>query len=93
MIFPRLDRLIVAGFRALWWKLRGWDLVVPWEVHEKRIAECENCRQWFCPMARQCLQCTCFVDIKTWVAPETCPAGKWGQFKQPCRLSRSKALQ
>lgn len=76
MIFPRIDRAIWAGLRALWWKICRREVVVPGDVQEERVTECEHC-VWLDREDRQCLDCTCFVDAKTWVASEYCRRGKW----------------
>jgi hypothetical protein len=74
--------MIIAAWRALWWKLRGREVIVPSDVHDERLVECENGCEWFDPMDRQCLDCTCFVDLKVWVAGESCPRGKWDVYRK-----------
>lgn len=90
MKLPRIDLFIWAMFNILWWKLCGRPILVPADVQEERIADCETCDD-FEPVSRQCLDCTCFVDGKTWFASEECPKKKWLKYFLPCLLSKRKA--
>lgn len=86
MKFPRIDRAILAGVKALWWKILRREVIVPAYVQEERAGECEVC-EWFDPVDRQCLDCSCFVDLKTWVASERCRRGKWDIYlAKRCRF-------
>jgi hypothetical protein len=42
---------------------------------EERMSVCQRCAHLM-PMNR-CRLCGCFVKLKTWMATETCPEGKW----------------
>jgi hypothetical protein len=77
MIVPNVIRGMWAALRVLWWKLRGRPVIVPGQEQEYRVSICEDDCEWFDPQDRQCLDCTCFVDLKTWTASESCPRGKW----------------
>jgi hypothetical protein len=79
MKIPNILTFFKAMLRAAWWKLRGRPVLVPSEVQEVRIGKCEGCI-WFDPHARQCLDCSCFVDAKTWLASEECHRGRWEQY-------------
>ncbi len=47
------------------------------DVLDGRIDRCITCAM-FEASSRQCRKCTCFVDVKTLFAPESCPLKKWG---------------
>jgi hypothetical protein len=49
---------------------------VPYKVKEARMNICEGCPM-FQPHQKRCLECTCFLDIKTMLGEERCPIGKW----------------
>lgn len=42
----------------------------------KRIEICNSCEHLFKP-TNTCKKCGCFMDVKTWLAPASCPIGKW----------------
>lgn len=46
------------------------------DVIRERTHRCETCWR-FDSRDRQCLTCTCFVDLKVALAPERCPASRW----------------
>lgn len=65
------------------------DEYVDKEEAERRLSICEACDR-FDPTNRKCLECGCFMDVKTklksqydYKKQETiitrCPLGKWGQ--------------
>ncbi|QDU26234.1 hypothetical protein ETAA8_13100 [Anatilimnocola aggregata] len=41
---------------------------------QTRLATCHGCEIF---SAGRCQSCGCFVAIKSWLAHETCPLGKW----------------
>jgi len=47
------------------------------EVREQRLNTCLSCEHLFKP-TNTCKKCGCFMDAKTWLAPASCPIGKWG---------------
>ena len=51
-------------------------LAVDDNVQEARLAICRECEYLFKP-SMQCKKCGCFVQVKTSLAPFSCPAGKW----------------
>lgn len=55
------------------------SVVVPLEVQQIRLRLCENCEA-FVPDSRQCIECTCFVDCKVWLASESCPRKRWSKL-------------
>lgn len=89
MRFPRPDRFLVALAKLVWDLIRLRPVLVDPGVQADRISECERCDD-FDPEARQCLSCTCFCDVKTWMAFEECPKKKWRKKILPCLLSRFK---
>jgi hypothetical protein len=52
------------------------NIVAPGHVIAARVARCEGCR-WFIESSRQCRLCTCFIDVKTLLAAESCPEHHW----------------
>jgi hypothetical protein len=47
-------------------------------LSEKRMRFCLVCAE---RKKKKCLLCGCFIDLKTRVKTEACPAGKWGAVK------------
>ncbi len=47
---------------------------VPLAEQERRLAICRGCQHW---TGRRCLLCGCFGKLKTRLATESCPIGKW----------------
>ena len=41
-----------------------------------RLGVCKGCERLFKP-TRTCLECGCFMGLKTWLKDSTCPIGKW----------------
>lgn len=60
--------------------LRREPFAVPAEVQDDRLALCNEC-EFLVPDSRQCVKCTCFVDIKTLLSTESCPVKKWGSLR------------
>lgn len=79
MVLPNIPRF----FRSLWRLVRWWSsgkpVLVPEKVEKYRLAHCEIC-EWFDPVDRQCLNCTCLVDVKAKWSSEECPEGHWGIY-------------
>jgi len=77
--FDMFPRAIRAVFRTLWFRLRGFSIIVSGEEQFLRAAECEYCvfRE-----GEQCEKCGCFIEAKTWLAAEECPYGWWGPVKR-----------
>ena len=51
-------------------------ILVDAEIIDSRLSECESCEHLFKP-TRNCKLCYCFVDAKTKLKGQSCPAGKW----------------
>ena len=47
------------------------------ETRNERLSICQSCEHLFKP-TNTCKKCGCFMDAKTWLAPASCPIGKWG---------------
>jgi len=63
--------------------VKGDSLLLDEESEKQRLAACEGkpgetppCPA-FEPKSRQCLDCTCFVDLKAKLATEKCPRHRW----------------
>lgn len=62
--------------RVCWDLIRKKDILASVELADSRLAICERCI-YFEPEARQCSECTCFVDVKTQLRRESCPRDQW----------------
>lgn len=65
----------IAAIRRIIRRLRaGQRITASDEVVDMRRAIC-----WACPSrdVNQCVECTCFIDLKTRLASEKCPLGHW----------------
>ncbi len=63
---------------------RPWDIFnnrigrVSSDIADKRYSICISCPK-IVPVTRQCLECGCFMKIKTTLPNAECPIGKWGK--------------
>ena len=46
------------------------------EQREKRMKACLSCA-WYISDTKRCAKCGCVVPLKTYLAEESCPVGKW----------------
>lgn len=78
MTFNR--RTVPTALRALWRFLKALfspePAIASEDVIRERLHRCETCWR-FDSRDRQCLSCTCFVDLKVALAPERCPSSRW----------------
>lgn len=79
MIFNR--HTIPNALAALWRVIRRAlfepdRISVPLEEFDRRIHACEQCDRMV-KDSRQCMECTCFVDLKAWMSTERCPRKRW----------------
>lgn len=81
MIFRRdtISNFLAAIGRVLRQILRREPFAVPPDVQDTRLSFCNRC-EFLVPDSRQCVKCTCFVDIKTLLSTESCPERKWGRL-------------
>lgn len=84
MIFSRhtVPNALRSLFRAGGQLVRG-PITVPRSIWFQRQIACIQCPQ---NDGSQCRVCTCFIAIKTEVATESCPLGKWGKATRPYRV-------
>lgn len=80
-IIPTFAKAVGRFFGALF---RGAPVVVDHDVRTARLLRCRKCPRYYEP-AQQCGLCLCDVELKTWVATESCPDARW---KQQTRFSR-----
>lgn len=63
---------------------RPWDLINPTigrvddSVQEHRYSICNSCDRFFA-LTKQCLECGCFMNLKTQLPHAECPLNKWGK--------------
>jgi hypothetical protein len=80
MKFPNVPRFFRSMWRLARWFVLGRTVIVPEKVELERLSHCEKPCEWFDPESRQCLNCTCLVDLKTKISSEECPEGYWGMY-------------
>lgn len=86
MRIPNPWTAALAAGRALWGFFSGKNILASETVVEERLQQCESCL-FFDPEFRQCNKCSCFVDVKSQLATETCPEGRW----KPVQLTKTWA--
>lgn len=73
----------LGAFQALWRivssQFHKQAILVSEQVQQNRIDICEVC-EFFERDSRQCSRCYCFVDLKSGLATEKCPAGFWAKI-------------
>lgn len=70
-------RLVAELSRALYARIRGYELLAGVEVEEARLEKCLSC-EFLDEETEQCGVCSCFVRAKAMVAVSRCPKKKWG---------------
>lgn len=57
---------------------------------EACLAVCAGCDKWE-PQAGRCLECGCFTALKSRLATEQCPLGRWPGFDRPAEACQPPA--
>jgi hypothetical protein len=83
MRVPNLKNAAKSACRVVKAVVKGDPLLLDEQSVRQRLAACEGipgktppCPA-FEPSARQCLDCTCLVDLKSQLATEKCPRHRW----------------
>lgn len=76
MKFPNPFRFFKSVVKSLILFIQDEKVFVTEEVSSARLKRCQRCYR-FEPEFRQCLECSCFVDLKVQLAAESCPKGFW----------------
>lgn len=76
MKFPNLFNAASSLLRLIRALFRREPVLVAQEVLDERLETCYACKR-FEANDRQCLECTCFIDLKAQLDTETCPLKKW----------------
>jgi len=75
---PCLLAAVGRVFRQIFF--RGEPFIVGPDEHEARLEKCNQC-EYLVPDSRQCVRCTCFVDVKTLLSTESCPEKYWTEVR------------
>lgn len=67
-------RFAWAICRALVYKIKGNHFLADHDKERQRLAVCDSC---FHNNYEVCLICGCQIELKTMIASEICPIGKW----------------
>jgi len=62
--------------KAVFWFLWSGGSIVTRRERKTRIKTCRTCPSYM-PRTKRCFLCGCFVEIKSWLPHEDCPAEKW----------------
>lgn len=76
MTFPNPFEAAGALLRLIQAYFRGDPFIVSGRVRAKRRRICNRCPRRE-PVSDQCLECTCFLSLKTELTTEKCPLDKW----------------
>lgn len=76
MIFPSLPNAWASFKRLVLALFRREPVLVSQEVADARLNTCYACER-YAPDDGQCLECTCYVEIKAQLDTEKCPLKKW----------------
>lgn len=71
---PGLLRMAVTATKAMMKYIGSGLKATPADLQQKRIATCQTCEHH---TGIRCRVCGCFTNIKTRMAHEQCPIGKW----------------
>ena len=75
-ILTQLGTAAAAGVQAASSLARGESPFVQSAEQNAREAICRDCDR-FDPRWNRCLECRCFLAVKTWLKAQSCPLGKW----------------
>lgn len=81
--YPSLAKMAGNAAAAMADVAKGWfkggQVRVAKEEQERRFAICQSCTEWFDPEKERCRhpRCGCYMRLKTWLASQRCPIGKW----------------
>ena len=81
--------LAVTHWRSLKAFMRGNHVIVPQEVAQERWNECIRCDRLLYDEVNpdtdkkdgRCVECGCFMNVKTHYATAECPIDKWKKFE------------
>lgn len=73
---PNLKNAVKSACKVVKAVVRGENLLLDEVSVKQRLSACAECPQ-FNEKDRQCLACTCFVDIKAQLVTERCPLHRW----------------
>lgn len=76
MTFPNPIRAAGALLRLIRALFRRAPLLAPDEIEVERWGTCEACEAYDAE-SKQCLECTCFLQLKIPLLHEKCPKKKW----------------
>ena len=76
MVFPNVFTAVRAFYRWVRAFIRREPTLVSEEVLQHRLGRCRSCTRYDLDSG-QCLECTCFVDLKAQLSTEKCPLDKW----------------
>ncbi len=76
MVFPNPIKAAAALYRVARLYFRGDDFLVSGRVAARRRQICNQCPRRD-PKTEQCLECSCFLSLKTELVSEDCPLSKW----------------
>jgi len=82
--------LAVTHWRSLKAFMRGKHVIVPQEIAQERWNECIRCDRLLYDEINpdtdkkdgRCVECGCFMNVKTHYATAECPIGKWKKFEK-----------
>ena len=81
--------LAVTHWKSLKAFLKGKHVIVPQEVAQKRWDECIKCDKLLYDEVNpdtdkkdgRCIECGCFMNVKTHYATAECPINKWKKYE------------
>lgn len=76
MVFPNPFRAVKALFRSIRAYYQGDRFIASGRVAAQRRKICNQCPRRDAE-SDQCLECTCFLGLKTELTAESCPLKKW----------------
>lgn len=82
----QIENLLRDTAKVVTDKLKGHSIFVPKEIHDERWKICQSCDQL--TAENRCMQCGCFMKVKSQLASMECPIGKWNRLSDdalpPC---------
>lgn len=87
-LLRRLGNAAKAAVRVVDQAAHGRDVKVPAEEAAARLAICRACDRYKA-LTQTCEHpdCGCFLPVKTTLATEVCPLGKWGSGMDPAKVA------
>jgi len=90
-LFKQGTNLAEFSFELIKKAMQGDALDVSPEIKNQRMDICKNCDKYDAEQVR-CIECGCYLEIKTSFSLDSCPLGKWAESDKDWMEEKFNAL-